>query len=49
MMTLYKLHERYETEKWAGLASRFYDKTGKRLDMANLPVLMREKFGIVDV
>lgn len=37
---MYRLAERYEEEKWIKVASRFFDRTGKRVD----PEYIAEKF-----
>ena len=36
MMCLYKLHDLYEKKKWIEISSRFFDKTGKRIDPGKL-------------
>lgn len=38
---MFHLAQRYEEEKWVKVASRFFDKTGKRLD----PAWIAEKLG----
>ena len=40
-MLLFRLHERYEEKKWVGIASKFFDETGKRVD----PRHLEEKLG----
>ena len=41
MMYLYKLHDLYEGKKWTEISSKFFDKTGKRMD----PEKLRKEMG----
>ena len=41
MVNLYRLHEHFEERKWVNVASKVFDKSGRRID----PLQLRDKLG----
>ena len=41
LMFLHRLEEHFEEKKWIEISSKFFDRTGKRVN----PIQLREKLG----